>query len=280
MRRNRWLKTLPQHLLWLLLVGTILIPITGPAAQCQSADDLKAIVERGVLRVAVTHFDLPAFHWRTGDGSRAGPEIELSRQLAGALGVRLEFFDDPLSFDAVVDAVANKQSDIGISKLSQTYYRLMRVRFSEPYLTLRHALLFERASVAAQSQSRAPEDALRAFHGRIGAIRGSAYVDFARRNFPDARLIEMTTWDEAIDALLYRRVDAIYRDELEIRSVLKNRPALNVRFGAAILTDRKAFLSVAICESCTRLQEFVNYHLVQTQGTFTLEKLLAPKLTE
>ena len=155
----------------------------GAAAQSTPSRDLKTIVDGGVLRVAVTRFNLPAFHWRS-EGSLAGPEIELGRQIARALGVGVEFIDEAPSFDAVVDAVAQGQADIGISKLSQTYYRLMRVRFSEPYITLRHALLFERAAIATASGDRPPEESLRQFRGRIGAIRGSAYVDFGRRNFP------------------------------------------------------------------------------------------------
>jgi ABC-type amino acid transport substrate-binding protein len=264
-----------------LLCTTLLLlaaAMLGDAsAQPAPPRDLKAIVDRGALQVALTRFDLPAFHWRSGE-SFAGPEIELARQLARALGVAVKFVDDASSFDSVVDAVASGRADIGISKLSQTYYRLMRVRFSEPYITLRHALLYERAAVAARAKDRPPEEALRQFRGRIGAIRGSAYIDFGRRNFPDAEIVEMANWTAAIDELVSRRVDAIYRDEFEIRRVLKNRPALNVHFGAAIISDQKALLSVAICETCSRLQEFINYHLVQTQGTFTLQGLLASDL--
>jgi ABC-type amino acid transport substrate-binding protein len=261
---------------WLLLLPIVAFAsVTVATAQPGSIRDLKTITDHGVLRVSVTRFDLPAFHWRTDDGSLVGPEVELGRQVARALGVRVAFIDDAPSFDAVVDTVANGLADIGISKLSQTYYRLMRVRFSDPYVTLRHALLYDRIAIAARASGRRPEEALRQFRGRLGAIRGSAYVDFGRRNFPDAEVVEMATWNQAIDELSGRRVSAIYRDEFEIRRVLKNRPTLNVHFGAAIITDQKAFLSVAICESCMRLQEFINYHLMQTQGAFTLEKLLS-----
>jgi ABC-type amino acid transport substrate-binding protein len=276
-----WLPgTFLSGLIWTLLLLVAFGSLTDTAAQPGSTRDLKTIVDQGVLRVSVTRFDLPAFHRRTGDGSFAGPEIELGRQIAAALGVRIAFIDDAPSFDAVVDTVDNGQADIGISKLSQTYYRLKRVRFSEPYITLRHALLYDRAAIAAHSNGRPPEEALRQFRGSIGAIRGSAYVDFGRRNFPGAEVVEMTTWNEAVEKLAGRQVSAIYRDEFEIRRVLKNKPALNVYFGAAIITDQKAFLSVAICESCARLQEFINYHLVQTQGAFTLEKLLTSDLSE
>jgi hypothetical protein len=90
----------------------------------------------------------------------------------------------------------------------------------------------------------------------------------------------MANWSTAIDELIAHRVDALYRDEFEIRRVLKIRPTLNVHFGAAVITDQKAFLSIAICDSCTKLQEFINFHLAQTQGTFTLQGLLASDLRD
>jgi polar amino acid transport system substrate-binding protein len=249
------------------------------AAQSASSRDLKTIVESGVLRVALTRFNLPAFHWRS-EGAIVGPEAELAKQIARALGINVEFLDRAPSFDGVVDEVALGRAEIGISKLSQTYYRLARVRFSEPYITLRHALLFERAAVGKSSGSRPPEEALRQFSGRIGVIRGSAYVDFGRRNFPTAQVVEMANWNTAIEELVARRVNALYRDEFEIRRVLRTRPTLNVHFGAAIITDQNAYLSVAICDSCSKLQEFINYHITQTKGTFTLKGLLASDLSQ
>jgi ABC-type amino acid transport substrate-binding protein len=228
----------------------------------------------GTIRVALTRFDLPAFHQRRADGTIVGPEISLARQIAGALNVVPAFLDDAPSFDGVVDSVAAGRADIGISKLSQTYYRLVRVRFSDPYITLRHALLYNRAVVARAGQGRPPEEVFREFRSTIGVIGGSAYVDFGRRNFPAARIAEMANWDDAVKALRDGKVDAIYRDEFEVRRVLKLNPGLNVGYGAAIVTDRKAFLSIAICDTCSKLQEFINYHLADTRDSFTLHGLL------
>ena len=242
--------------------------------------DIESVLARGVLRVAVTQFDLPAFHQRRKDGAIVGPEIDLAQQVAKALKVKLELITDPSSFDGVVDTVAKGNADIGISKLSQTYNRLMRVRFSQPYLTLRHSLVFDRASVAQQAAGKPPDTVLRTFSGRIGVIAGSAYVDFARRNFPAAKVVELPNWNAVIDALKAQKVDAIYRDEFETRRVLRLNPALNVRFGTAVITDQFAFLSIAICNSCSKLQEFINYHLAGTRGAFNLASLLASEVTE
>src|SRR5258706_6431377 len=143
--------------------------------------DLQSIVEAKVLRVAVTGFDLPSFHVRGPDGALLGPEIDMAQQIGRALGVRVEFVDDAASFDTIVDFVAAGRADIGVSKLSQTYNRLKRVRFSEPYVTLRHALLFNRLAIARAAGGRPPAAVLQKYKGPLGVVYGNAYVDFAHR---------------------------------------------------------------------------------------------------
>ena len=246
----------------------------SPEAPAPGTRDLQSIVESKVLRVALTRFDLPSFHVRGSDAELVGPEVEMAQQIARALGVKVEFIDKAESFDAVVGLVAAGRADIGISKLSQTYGRLQRVRFSDPYVTLRHALLFNRVAIAREGGSRAPAEVLQKFKGRIGVIAGSAYVDFARRNFPEAKTVEMRNWDIAQENLLSGKVDALYRDEFEIRRILKSNPALNVQYGSAAIVDQNALLSIAICDSCAKLHAFIDYHIGLTKGTFTLNALL------
>jgi ABC-type amino acid transport substrate-binding protein len=241
----------------------------------QRPKDSQAIIARGIIRVAITKFDLPGFHWRSTNGELVGPEIELTRLVGRLLKVGVEFVDDCPTFDAVVDAVASGRADIGVSKLSQTPGRILHVRFSDPYFTVRQAILFDRVFVGNEAKGRPPEEAIRKFSGTIGVIAKSAYVDFAQRNFPDAQISEMQTWDDAVEALMNNRVDAIYRDEFEIRRILKSNPALNVRFGSAALTDQKSLLSFAICDTCGRLQDFINYQIAENRVPFTLSSLLA-----
>jgi len=266
----------------LALALCIVLSSLHGVAEAQSSEgtlrDLKSIVAAQVLRVAVTRFDLPSFHVRAPDGTLLGPEIDMTRQIGQALGVKVEFVDNAESFDVVVDLVAGGRADIGVSKLSQTYNRLKRVRFSEPYVTLRHALLFNRVAIARDAGSRPPAAVLQKYKGRLGVIAGSAYVDFAHRNFPDATVVEERNWEAAIDSLLGGGVNALYRDEFEIRRVLKNKPALNVRLGSAVITDQNALLSIAICDSCSKLQEFINYHIGRSRRAFTLQSLLDSEL--
>lgn len=268
--------------LWLLTLALILVVISASVAPLPAQDkaaqgpkDSAAIIARGVIRVAITKFDLPSFHWRKANGELAGPEIELTRLIGRLLKVGVEFVDDCPTFEAVIDAVASGRADIGVSKLSQTPGRILHVRFSEPYLTVRQAVLFDRIYVGKEAAGRPPEEVLRKFSGTIGVIAQSAYVDFARRNFADANVMELQTWEDTIEALVNNRVDAIYRDEFEIRRLLKNNPRLNVRFGSAAFADQRSLLSFAVCESCVRLQQFINYQIAEGQVPFTIPGLLA-----
>jgi polar amino acid transport system substrate-binding protein len=270
------------HLWQLLAIVLILLVTLAPIFPLRAAEnappgikDVQAIIARGKIRVAITKFDLPAFHWRKMDGELVGPEIDLARVLGRLLKVGVEFIDDCPTFDAVIDAVASGRADIGVSKLSQTPYRILRVRFSEPYLTVRQAFLFDRVAIGMQAGGRPPEETLRKFSGTLGVIAKSEYVDFAQRNFPDAQVSELQTWEDSIAALVNNRVDAIYRDEFEVRRVLKKNPSLNVRFGSAAFTDQKSFLSVAICGTCSRLEEFINYQIAENRVPFVLSSLLA-----
>jgi polar amino acid transport system substrate-binding protein len=237
--------------------------------------DFDSIVANGVLRVAITHFDIPPFHIRRADGSYVGKDIDFIGQLGQALGIRTALVDDSPTFDAVVDAIASERADIGLNKLSETYRRLSKVRFSQPYATFRHAVLYDRAAISAARPGAAPDVALREFRGRIGVIGASAYVDFARASYPSAQIVEFPSWEDTLNALRQRKVAMVYRDEFEVRSVLIGDPAMHVEFGAAVISDRRSFLTVALCNTCAKLQEFVNYFVAQHPSAYKLDALLA-----
>lgn len=258
------------------ILVTLLAPLHSLAADGENSPrDLMSVKASGVLRIAITHFDIPPFHVRRPDGTFVGKDIEFAQELGEALKVKIVFVDTPPSFDAVVTAVAHDQADIGLSKLSQTYDRLAYVRFSEPYLTLRHALLYKRATISRLANSSAPEEALRNFRGNIGVIGESAYVDFATASYPKATVVPFPSWEATIEGLKSGKVDVVYRDEFEIRTVLIHDPAIHVEFGAAIIADRRSFLTVAICETCLKLEEFINYFIAQHKRAYKLDELLA-----
>jgi ABC-type amino acid transport substrate-binding protein len=258
------------------LIGALLLALLlRPYPSAAQADrDLQTIVSSGALRVAMTGFDLPGSHRRAGNAV-VGPEVDLARAIATALGVELRLDTEAATYDDLVNRVADGRADIALSMLSQSYARLKLVRFSHPYLVLRHALLFDRAAVARLANGGPIEETLRAFNGRLGVSGNSAYVEFARRNFPKATIDDTARPNGNMQGLFDGKVDAIYGDEFEVKRLLKLRPALNVRYGTAVITDQTDLISVAICRSCAQLQAFIDYHLARTADGITLQRLLA-----
>src|SRR5262249_57755325 len=114
----------------LALALCIVLSSLHGVAEAQSSEetlrDLKSIVAAQVLRVAVTRFHLPSFHVRAPDGTLLGPEIDMTRQIGQALGVKVEFVDNAESFDAVVDLVAGGRGGIGARKMCHNQKRFKR----------------------------------------------------------------------------------------------------------------------------------------------------------
>ena len=223
--------------------------------------DLRDILAAGSLRVAIPNFDVPGFRVRLPSGEFEGPEIDIAKGIAHAIGVNLVFVDGGNTFNSLAKTVADLEADIGINRMSASFDRAPFVRFSEPYVRLRHAMVYNRAVLARLANGRSPEEAFRNFTGRLGAIHASSYVEFARRNFPAATIVEVQSWEEGIQALRDQRIDVLYRDEFEVRRVIERNPDMGVRFGTAVFTDKIDMKVVYVCNSCTNLLQAVNLYI-------------------
>jgi hypothetical protein len=126
---------------------------------------------------------------------------------------------------------------------SRPDYATESVLLADPLVTWRHAMLYSRAVVAMDAKGGLPQEVLRNFHHKIGVIAASAYVDFGRRNFPLAKIVELKGWDDVLAALKDGKVDAIYRDEFESRK----RPMLHE--SASCLACPRAAYKAGTCRS-------------------------------
>jgi ABC-type amino acid transport substrate-binding protein len=224
--------------------------------------DIARIVARGTLVVAMRAQDTPPFfYWQ--DGQLQGVEVEMAQALARELGVALRVDRSPASFNAVVDAVARGQADLGLSKLSRTLARARVVCFSDPYLSLRHALLLHRESLARLARGRPVPQVLRSFDGSIGVIARSSFADFARRHFPRATLREFDTWEAVVAAVRQGEVTAAYRDEFEIKQVLRADPGAALVLRTVTLEDLEDTLAMVVHPADGHWLAFVNQFLAQ-----------------
>lgn len=238
------------------------------------APDVARVMQRGELVVAMLGTDSPPF-FQMREGRLVGIDVRMAQQLAAELKVPLRIDRTPASFDEVVARVAGGRADMGISKLSRTLGRAQSVRFSEPYLRLKHALMLNRIEFARYSHRKDLQEVLRDYRGTMGVIANSSFAsNYAPRNFPNAKLVSFPTWELVVEAVLNGKVVAAYRDELEIRRLLAAEPGLAMKLRIVAFKDLEDTLGIAVGYRDEALLALANQYLAQMPDKLTVEKVL------
>jgi ABC-type amino acid transport substrate-binding protein len=249
-------------------------PLTAFASKAVTyTEDVQRIMDTKKIVIGMGKFDSPPFFSSSGS-SLVGHEVEFARQLANALGVELEVRRDAETFNEVVDSVDRKEVDLAISKISITYPRAMRFRFSDPYLVLRHGLAFNRIELAKFLNGRDPVSTLRSWDGEIGVIEKSSFAGFAQNKFPQAKVREMSSWPELVNALIKGEVLCAYRDELEIKRLTRVRPESSLALRTVILTDTRDSLGMVLNRDSAQLQQIANIFVSNQLTKPTVDGLL------
>lgn len=266
--------------------ASLLLPVTGVQAFDGLATEIKAIKDRGRLSVGMADFSSPPFFddsQHSGDlpdrSSLRGSDIDLARHLALVLDVDVVFDRRWTSFNAVVDAVAAGHVDVGISKLSATADRAVKVLFSRPIITPRHALLINRLSLAKRAGATDPLSIInRDFDGKVGVIAQSSYVTIARNILGKADIQEFPSWEAAISAVETGQVDLAYRDEIEIKKLVRSKPDLHLNLRSAVVTDFHDSIAVALPSNSRQLQALLNI-IIESSQKISVDQLLDKYLT-
>ena len=237
------------------------------------APDIARIVNRGELVVAMLGVDSPPFFYIR-NGELVGLEVDLAKAIAKELNVPVRFNRDAQTFNGVVAVVAHQEADLGISKLSRTLARAQSISFTEPYLRLNHAFILNRVKFAELARDRPLPSVIRGFKGTIGVIAKSSFAYYAIKNFPNAEIREYPTWGEVITALERGQVMAAYRDELEIKSILKNNPTASLTLRTVTFKDLEDSLGIAVSIQDPTLLAFVNQFLAENTEKLTIDKVL------
>jgi ABC-type amino acid transport substrate-binding protein len=237
------------------------------------APDIARIVNRGELVVAMYRVDQPPFFYVKG-GELMGIEVDLAKAIAKELKVTVRFDRSPATFNEVVDVVARQDADLGISKLSRTLARAQVIRFTEPYLRLNHALMLNRLKFAEFARDKPVTEVVRDFKGTVGVIGGSSFADYVTRNFPLSEVRAFKDWDTLLAALRAGKVMAAYRDEFEVKRILKIDPTASLTLRTVTFKDLEDTLGIAVGVQDTTLLAFVNQFLDQSVEKLTVDKAL------
>lgn len=281
----RWLQALQWRRAAVLALLGVVLPFlllaAAPAAQANTAApalahlpaDMARIKQRGELVVALVSTDsLPFFYERNGE--LTGLEVDLAKSIAQELQVKVRFNRDAKSYNEVVDLVAQRRADLGVSALSRTLTRAQLVHFSQPYLTLKHALVFNRVAFARLAPTQRLEDTVRRYSGSLGVRTGSSFADFARRDFPLAQIKEYANWAAVMAAVNQGEVTAGYSDEFDIKRQFKTDPRAALTLRTVTLKDMEDTWGIAVGAGDPTLLAFVNQVLAQRRDKLDIQKLM------
>jgi hypothetical protein len=252
--------------------------------------DIKRIIERGYIEVAMIGVDSPPFFQVDttetpcrGDANNfvyydnktyCGLDVSLSKGIADQLGVDVHFLRTAKTFNDTVVLVAENKADIAISKISRTLTRTKKVLFSNPYLNMRQSLLLNRVQFAEQSNGRRPELAIRELTGNVGVIQDSSYVGYTKQKFPKTIVNEQPSWPDVLRSARSGELVAAYRDELEVKRAILQDPSNAINFQTVVLTDTNDAVAMVLPWQSSHLREFVNQYLSSNNIDYTADLLL------
>lgn len=258
-----------------LAVIALLTGASGEMAAGQDyPQDIRRIMDRGKLIVAIYHGDLPPFFMRDSEGRLYGVDIRLAEGIAAKFGVKVEFDCSCATFNEVVDKVARHEVDFGMGSLSCTLERAKRVSFTKPYIVLRQGLLVNRVRAAKHKLESKIANIVRIPGIEMAVEGGTSYVGTVRELFPRAAIREVPDFDAVVDTVLKGEVVAGFLNEVDIRRLTAARPEVAMYVQTVVLKDTTDPIAIAVPWDSDNLLSWLNLYLDSLSGKLTVEGIL------
>ncbi len=193
-------KTLKRLWLGATLVLAAALPIPSMAG-----DTLQRVVDFKVVKVGMSG-NQPPLTMQNREGGLMGFDVDVAKALADAMMVQLEIV--PMPFGQLLKALENDEVDMVLSGLAITPERSEKVSFIGPYMMSGKSIL-TRSSVLADI-SAAGEFNRKEL--KLLALSNSTSASFVRTVAPDAKLVEIGSYDEGVAMIIDGQADAMVAD--------------------------------------------------------------------
>ena len=252
-----------MRLCWIALL--VAIGYALPArAELPVLPDLKPIVARGKLVVALRSEDVAPVVRTETSGALGGFDVDLARALARRLGVEPEFRRQARSPDQIVAAVARGEADIGMSLLSVTAERAKYVLFTRPYTRQDIAALVNRKRAVALG-GRCPADIrVQARQpGLVGVQAKSAIEGWFEEGVPEAKLQVFDRHEQLFEAVVAGKVLLSVQGEIGARRLLHANPAASIQLQLCVLETRPDPIAIAVRPDAPGLARWIDAFLLE-----------------
>jgi ABC-type amino acid transport substrate-binding protein len=225
---------------------------------------LDQIIKRGVLRVGYLEDSLPNVFFNS-ESELVGMDVDLANVLAREMGVKLEFVK--VTFESMAAVLDRGGCDLVMSGLSITPDRVLKMRFSEPYMKATASFVV-RDHLRAKFSSRESVQALA--KPRVGVLDLPYYVDTLQTYLPRAEVVKLKSTDD-----FFRKRS----EELDAMFMSAERGSawtvIHPEFSVAIPQPDvlAAPVSIAMARDAERLADFINAWLRLKREDQTIEQL-------
>ncbi len=177
-----------------------LLPL-GAAA----GDALQRVIDFQVVKVGMSG-NQPPMSMVNREGGLMGFDVDLAKALAMAMNVKLDITRMP--FGELMTALEEDRIDMIISNLSITPERTELVSFVGPYMMSGKSILTKSSAMGDLSST----EEFNRKGLEILALENSTHVSYVRAVAPEAKLIEVKSYDEGVAMLIDGKADLMVAD--------------------------------------------------------------------
>jgi len=244
------------------LVSLILMVSLVFATGASAGSALDRIIKKGELAVG-TSGTQPPMSATNKKGELMGMDVDLSKAMADAMGVKLRFVQMP--FAELLPALEAGKVDMVLSGMTITAERNKKAAFLGPYIVTGKGILAIETRFAALKEAKG----LDAPEVKVAALKDSTSQKFAETSMSKAKLTLFGSYDEAIDLLLKNKIDVIVADFQFCALTAYRHQKKGLIAGQSPLTFEP--LGIAMPEDALLINWGQNF-LNQYQGTGELKK--------
>ncbi|HUU49911.1 MAG TPA: transporter substrate-binding domain-containing protein [Nitrospinota bacterium] len=150
--------------------------------------------------------DQPPLNVKTKDGKIIGLDVDLSRIMADAMGVKLKIENIP--FHKLLPALQEGKIDMILSNMTMTQTRNLKVAFVGPYFISGKALLAKVDTIISFSGTKDIDKS----DFSVAVLKGSTSHVFVKQFVPKAKHVITKSLDESLDLVIQGKVDAMVSD--------------------------------------------------------------------
>ncbi|WP_028222711.1 ABC transporter substrate-binding protein [Paraburkholderia oxyphila] len=212
----------------LVLTGCTKVPTTGQDAAATST--LQAVLQRGTLRVGDCLTFAP-FGFYNKDGQPDGYDVDLAKELAKEMGVKLEVVNTTSA-----NRIPNLQTgkvDVVFCNFTRNMERAKEIGFTTPYVVASEALLVKKSSGIQSIKDMS--------NRTIATVKGSTNGDEVRALNMQVKIQEYDSSEAAILAVKQGQADAMIEDNNFLAYQAKLDPDLAVTNEALVPLEYNAF---------------------------------------